>query len=402
VPKVSDVMKVPFSGLAAVKGFATGNYADAIANAGLAVGQFGYAFGKYYIPSDKWKKEFGQEVYLLEIGIQLVTALTLLHGSGTDQGQFYELGSGKFELAWESLKDATVSEASWLGESADAYNARNAEQLDWATTMADLDTKIAAILAREAGDLKDAKLNLTYCRATFTVLIPVAVALRAYNPLASWIFQLTAFTTVMTAALMIVDVMRLSAGENASEIDAIAQQYRAVADSAVVTGSDSAASAVAPASKSAVGDFGTVNSVASPAATVPGMAAPVPVTGGSDGRAPAAAGAATFDDGDSSGEAAPPVTAQPQAVQAGAAPAYAGPAVSQGTTTRAASAASVGTPAGRHRASEKPTEREPFVADGVPAEEAVGAAAGGADGERAPIDAAAGPQAARQRRGEES
>ncbi len=397
MPKVSDVMKVPFSGLTAVKGYATGNYADAVANTALMAGQLGYAFGKYYAP-DKWKKHFGAEVYLLEIGIQLVTALTILHGSATDQGQFYELGSEKFELAWENLKDATVGDGSWSGDSADAYDSRNAAQLDWAKTMSGLDASIAAILARQAGEVKDAKLALTYCRAALTVAIPVAVALRAWNPMASWAFQIATFGMTMSVATIITNETRINASANGTEIDAITAQYNVVADSASVTGADSVAPTATPAPKTTVGEFGTVGGATAPAPAAPGIAAPAPVSRSSAAQSPVSATVPSTAGGDTPEEYPVPGVAAP-GVAAGGAPqtgiaAAFGTPVGGPTATRAPGAAPA---APRGAGGEKPSAPASSVDDEPRDEHRDGAGAGAEHTERVPLDAVD-PAAAEQAR----
>jgi hypothetical protein len=389
VPLVSDVAKIPFTGLATAKAFGTGNPADGVANLILGLGQVGWAVGKYGLPKwlptkyadklnekwkDSWKNEFGKEVYLLELGVQLVTMLTVLHGSATDKGQNYELGSASLELAWESLKDATASDASWSGDAADAYNVQNAAQLDWATAMAELDTQIAAILALQAGQIKDHKLYLTYCRAVFTAAIPPAVIIRMYSPPASWLFQIGVFTWVMAVAVTVTGNMMTTATDNAMSIDTITAQYAAIANGAVVTGlSYSPQARAVPARGSSAGQFDTPGSTA---AAAPQLGASATVFGGS-GEQAASAGA--------DGSASPG--------------GYSPPAPAAGTTTRASGypVAGVSQPA-RASGSKASTPSRQGAAPQEPAWEAdisedvsgnnVAGAAGGEESERAPIDAA--------------
>src|ERR1700744_225879 len=165
MPKTSDTWKPAFSTVAAANAFANGNYVDGTLNLALALGQTGYAYGKNYLPKaglDKFfgprqgpgkynipgsrgaagadrdsvgeslRDSFGVEAVILERGVQIVTAMTLLLGAGGEEGQTYVAASSFFELAWENLKDAALEGESWTGASADAYSARNAQQQEWA------------------------------------------------------------------------------------------------------------------------------------------------------------------------------------------------------------------------------------------------------------------------------
>ncbi|MEE6138007.1 EspA/EspE family type VII secretion system effector [Mycobacterium sp. 050128] len=401
MPKVSDVAKVPFTGITMVKGYATGNYKDAVANTILLAGQLGWAVGKYGPPSifgkklnDKWtekyKDGFAKEVYLLELGIQLCQLLTILHGSATDKGQYYELGASNFELAWENLKDATASASSWSGASADAYNARNAEQMDWAVAMSGLDSQIAAILAREADDIKNSKLNLTYCRAGFTAAIPVAVMLRLYSPPVSWVFQITTFTVVMTAAIATTDIMRMTSEDNAAEIAGIELQYRAIAEAAVVKGSAGApAPKLAPAPRSTAAQFDAPDGAASST----GRDMPATASSGS-GRQLASAGATNTGDGATSAGYSPTEHAAAAALAPQGAPpsgtrSYPVAGVSQPTRPSGSrAAAESGTP--RQGAGAQGAAAQAAVDEDVPGQDFQTAGAGGEGVERAPVDTTAG------------
>ncbi|CQD17542.1 hypothetical protein BN000_03875 [Mycobacterium europaeum] len=393
MPKVSDYWKPGFSVAASIKAGVSGNPWDATFNAVLALGQLGYAGGKYKIPGDKFgprreggeslKDAFGKECVILERGIQIMTALTLLHGSGTDKGQYYQMGSDKFQLAWESLKDATAESDSWTGDAAEAYNALNAAQMDWATAMSDLDLQIAAILADEADWLKNAKVTLTACRAVFTAAIPIASTLRwVSGPQASLLFQLATFAAVMPVAIFITAASMDESLQNKRKIDGISARYREVADSAVVSGSAFAPSTAAPAPRSTVSPFDEVSGDG---------AAPAPAPGRRH-AAPSAGAAGTGETAESGGYPATGPTERAMA-PAGVAPAYNMPAASR-----------VAGGAPDAKASPRPRPAPAADADGEPAaagENVVatdfdGAASGAAEGERAPIDkvtgTAGGPQ----------
>jgi hypothetical protein len=389
MPLVSDVAKIPFSGLATSKALATGNWGDATANAILGLGQIGWAVGKYGLPKwlpgsavtklndrwrDDWKTEFGKEVYLLELGIQLVTLMTTMHGSATDKGQNYELGSASLELAWENLNDATAGDRSWSGDAAEAYNVQNAAQLDLATALANLDTQIAAILALQAGQLKDHKLYLTFCRGALTAAIPVAVILRMSGPWAYWNFVIAVFGFVMLAASTITVNMMGLAAENAVSIDTVTAQYSAIASSAVVTGVEYAPkSGGAPAQASTVGQFDTLDGAGE--AETPGIGSPATTFG-----QPVAAG----DPGSTEGGAIPAgyLPGAPAAAAAPAASSY--PVAGVGQAARpSASKPSTGP---RHAAQEPAWEAD--IVEELPADD-IGGAAGAGESERAPVDAAA-------------
>ncbi|MEM6107242.1 EspA/EspE family type VII secretion system effector [Mycobacterium sp. 050272] len=398
MPKISDTWKPGFSAVAAGKAFATGNYADGALNLFLALGQSGYAIGKNYLPKSKgldllsgnWGSEeslrdaFGVEAVILERGIQIVTALTLLLGSGKEQGQTYESASKDFDLAWQNLKDAAVDSESWSGASADAYNARNAEQMQWASTAADLDLQVAALLLQNSDMLGNCKITLTSVRAFFTVCIPIAATLRwaagPAGPAISRWFQWAAFGIGMAVALPTTGLAALKAGQNANQLQLVNVEYAGIAASAVVTGSESTTPQVAPAPKSSVSGFDQINAGSSTA-----------VSGGFDEGASQSArrpspGAANSGEGESPQGVWAGESSERAVPQTGAAPAYAMPAVGQVPGRQSGSRAGSGSAA----SSEKSTAREtPAVEDDVLTPDLETAATGAGAGERAPVDTTA-------------
>ncbi|OBI13720.1 EspA/EspE family type VII secretion system effector [Mycobacterium sp. E2497] len=387
MPKVSDYWKPGFSVAASIKAGVSGNPWDATFNAVLALGQLGYAGGKYKIPGDKFgprheggeslKQAFGVECVILERGIQIVTALTLLHGSGTDKGQYYQMGSDKFQLAWENLKDATAESDSWTGAAAESYNALNAAQMDWATAMADLDLQIAAILADEADWLKNAKVTLTACRALFTAAIPIASTLRwVSGPQASLLFQLATFAAGMPVAVFITAASMDESLQNKRKIDGISAQYREVADSAVVTGSGFVPPTAAPAPRSTVNSFDEVSAGDAPPALAPGGRHAAP-----------SAGAASTAENSNFGRYAATLPSERATASAGVSPAY-----SVSAASRAAGGApdAKSSPRSRPAPAAEPDGATAAAGENVVAADFDGAASGTAEAERAPIDTVSG------------
>src|SRR5262249_6050380 len=154
----------------------------------------------------------------------------------------YEAASSYFKLAWESLKDATVVGDSWSGTAADAYNARNAQQLEWATIMESLDLQVAALLQQNSDTLGNCKITLTSVRAFFTACIPVAATLRwAYGPAGEAIsitFQWAMLLVGLPVAISACVWASTSALENGVALQTVTAEYTAIAASAVITGSE--------------------------------------------------------------------------------------------------------------------------------------------------------------------
>lgn len=394
MPKVSDTWKPGFSTIAAGKAFATGNYADGTLNLVLALGQAGYAIGKNYLPKsgvgdrlgprkggkESLRDSFGVEAVILERGIQIVTALTLLLGSGKEQGQTYEAASSFFKLAWENLKDATVAGDYWSGTSADAYNALNAQQIEWATIMEDLDLQVAALLQQNSDTLGNCKITLTSVRAFFTACIPIAATLRwAYGPAGEAIsitFQWAMLLVGLPVALSACVFAFTQAAENGVALQAVTEGYTAVAASATVTGSEYTPPAQAPAPKSRVSGFDEIN--AGSAATAPGglgQRGALPT-----GAPSSSAGAASTGEGESPSGGWPGAPSSEGAVpQAGGSPAYTSAAVGRMPSAASGSQTSSPSPA----AGAKGTTAQEAAAG----EEDVleGAATGAEVGERAPV-----------------
>ncbi|ULP40947.1 EspA/EspE family type VII secretion system effector [Mycobacterium lentiflavum] len=402
MPKTSDSWKPGFSTVAGIKAIAAGNYVDGVFNLGLALGQAGYAVGKNYIPEGKFgprkddgeslAKAFGVEAQILERGIQIVTALTLLLGSGKEQGQTYEAASSYFKLAWENLKDATVADDSWSGTAADAYNARNAQQIELATILADLDLQVAALLQQNSDTLGICKVTLTGVRALYTVCVPIASAIRWwYGPAGvamSITFQWAVLLIGLPIALSACVVAFSQAAENGASLTAITEGYTAAAASATVTGAEYAAPKQAPASKSMVSEFDQLSGAGSSAA----------VSGGFDELASLPTGAPSRSTGDTSYAGGIPKDESPGAPSGSAvpqttgAPAYAaaglGQVPSQPPGSRASSVSSAVSGAkgadARDAGVDKEVDKEDFTARDVQ-----GAAAGAEAGESAPVDTAA-------------
>jgi hypothetical protein len=400
MPKISDTWKPGFSLIASGKAFATGNYADGALNLALAFGQSGYAVGKNYLPKSKagdllgprrggeesLRDAFGVEAQILERGIQIVTAMTLLLGSGKEQGQTYEASSSFFELAWENLKDAALAGDSWSGESADAYSARNAEQIDWAALMQELDLQVAALLQQNSVTLGNCKITMTSVRAFYTVCIPIAATLRwAAGPAGPWIsrlFQWAMFGIGMAVAIPTLYIALARAAEYGLQLNDVKVEYTAIAQSAMVTGTESVTPKVAKDPKSRVSSFDEISGTGS---------APTVDTGSPQLGAPAA-GVPSSADTSSAAESEAPQDgwlggqSESAVPQTNVPPAYA--AMSAGSQ---ASGRSSGSRASSAAVSAQPAPAREADADGDDflGRDTEAAATGAGLGERAPVDTAA-------------
>jgi hypothetical protein len=309
-----------------------------------------------------------------------VTALTLLLGSGKEQGQTYEAASSYFKLAWENLKDATVAGDYWSGTSADAYNALNAQQIEWATIMEDLDLQVAALLQQNSDTLGNCKVTLTSVRAFYTACIPIAATLRwAYGPAGEAIsitFQWAMLLVGLPVALSACVFAFTQAADNGVALQAVTEGYTAVAASATVTGSEYAPPAQAPAPKSRVSGFDEIN--AGSPATAPGgfgQRAALPTGAPSSSAGAASTGESESASGDWAG--APSEAAVPQA---GGSPAYTSPAV--GRMPSAASGSPISSPSPVAASAKGTTAHEAAAGEEGVLE---GAATGAEAGERAPV-----------------
>lgn len=398
MPKVSDTWKPGFSAAASVKAFSTGNYADGVLNAGLAVGQAMYAVGKYkfgdkgrfaarFVDGETAKVAFGAECVILERGIQVVTLMNLLHGSGKDGGQYYEQGSTELKLAWESLKDAAVDDDYWSGAAADAYDAKNDQQMGWVTTVADLDLAVAAIIAKEADALGYAKIALTSVRTFFTLCIPIASALRwMYPPPVSQNFQIAMVTLGLIPALGTTLTSLGLASRNAGELALLYPQYEEVAAGAVITGSEEVEAKLAPAPRTVVGQFDELDTTGSS----DDLGSAGSSGTGQDTSASAATGTLQAP-GETPGDYSQGEPAERAVPQPGFSPASAASALGQ-VPSRASGARAPSAPASPAGAAgaKAPAREAAAVEEDTRANEPEGAATGAGDGERAPIDAAAG------------
>jgi hypothetical protein len=406
MPKISDTWKPGFSLVASGKAFATGNYADGALNLALAFGQTGYAVGKNYLPKSKagdllgprrggeesLRDAFGVEAQILERGIQIVTAMTLLLGSGKEQGQTYEASSSFFELAWENLKDAALAGDAWSGESADAYSARNAQQIDWAAVMQELDLQVAALLQQNSVTLGNCKITMTSVRAFYTVCIPIAATLRwaggPAGPAISRAFQWAMFGIGMAVAIPTLYIALARAAEYGLQLNDVKVEYIAIAQSAMVTGTDSVTPKVAKDPKSRVSSFDEIGGTGSGPTVDTGS----PQLGAPAAGIPSQAGAPSPADTSSAAESEAPqddwlgVQSDSTVPQTNVPPAYA--AMSAGSQApgrapglRASSAAGGARPA--------PTREADAGGDDFLGRDTEAAATGAGLGERAPVDTAA-------------
>jgi hypothetical protein len=406
MPKVSDTWKPIFSGLAAGNALLNGNFVDAGLNLTLALGQAGYAKGKNYLKDadlgdffgprqgpgkyglpgspglagdetgQSLKAAFGVEAVILERGLQMVTAMTLLCGAGGEKGQTYTAASNYFELAWENLKDAALEGESWTGASADAYDARNAQQQEWALAMQAIDLQVADLLAQNSDMLGNCKVALTSVRAFFTVCIPIAITLRwAYGPAGPQIsrkFQWAMFLTGMAVATGALGFAGYQAYENGQALAPLTVEYEAVAQSAQVTGTDGVSAKVAPAPKSKTGTFDEIGGADSATAAT-GSVASQPGALAAGTPSPAGATEATGSQADSPSDRALP--------QPGAGPSFTAPAASQ---TSGGASTSPAPPAAYAKTA--PNRPAPAAEGDIDAGEPDGAAADAEVGERAPVD----------------
>lgn len=413
MPKTSDTWKPGFSTVAAANAFLNGNYVDGVLNLTLALGQTGYAVGKNYLPKagmgkflgpregpgkynlpgprgsagdeytnvgESLRDSFGVEAVILERGVQIVTAMTLLLGAGGEKGQTYVAASNYFELAWENLKDAALEGESWTGASADAYDARNAQQQEWALLMQELDRQVADLLAKNSATLGNCKITLTSVRAFYTVCIPIAATLRwAYGPagpaVSRW-FQWAMFAIGMAVALPTMTWAGYQAWENGQALQPLTVEYAAVAQSAQVTGTDGVEAKVAPAPKSKTGTFDQIGGAESATPVTAGAADQRGALGAatpSPAGAPEAAGSQL----DSPAQPADRTVPRP-----GFVPSFTAPAASP---TSGGASATPAPPAAYAKTA--PTRRAPAAEDDILAGEPDGAAADAEVGERAPVDA---------------
>jgi hypothetical protein len=407
MPKISDTWKPGFSLVASGKAFATGNYADGALNLALAFGQTGYAVGKNYLPKSKagdllgprrggeesLRDAFGVEAQILERGIQIVTAMTLLLGSGKEQGQTYEAASSYFELAWENLKDAALAGDAWSGESADAYSARNAQQIDWAAVMQELDLRVAALLQQNSVTLGNCKITMTSVRAFYTVCIPIAATLRwaggPAGPAISRAFQWAMFGIGMAVAIPTLYIAVARAAEYGLQLNDVKVEYTAIAQTATVEGTDSVTPKVASAPKSRASSFNEIGG----AGSAPTVDAGSPQRGAAAGGAPSQASAPSPADTASADESQVPQDdwlgqrSEPAAPSTNVPPAYAAMSAGSQVPGRASGSRASSAPSAVG-AQPAPTREADAVEDDFLGRDTE-AAAGAGPGERAPVDTAA-------------
>ncbi|OSC40340.1 EspA/EspE family type VII secretion system effector [Mycobacterium decipiens] len=368
--------------------FASGEWQTGITQTVGAVGYGAFAYGQYKAESAAFKSQ----TVFLDTGIVLTTMVDLLFGGASNKGQGYSIGSKSFELANRTLADAVVDSSSWTGSAADAYGARNSDQMTRTTTMATLDSQIASILAKQARQIKAKKTQLARAKMSLVAAVPVAMSLRLIQPggeAISVAFELAVFTAAMAVVERALGFMLADASDNRRAVLDVRHQYCAVAAATAQPGG----TAPKPSPRAAPALTTTVAGV--PEASGVSSTAP-------DDDAVALANIATGSVGAQAGSASPVTDPQGPANAPGTTRGPAGGSTDAPATVprlndwAAQSSGRTATSAQRKaEAAQRPTrpahaDERGRAAERTGADDAKGAAAGARDGERAPIGGATG------------
>ncbi|ORW30721.1 hypothetical protein AWC17_00835 [Mycobacterium nebraskense] len=240
--------------------------------------------------------DFGKAASLIMWTITIVEVLELTTGFGPPaDGSDLEGGAQQFADLSAQLKSA-LPDDNWQGSASQAYADLDTTLQNMATSMAELDNQLAALVKDQAewvdhmrlafGILKDV-LFAAFLIEMLMFMIPPS------GPLAAKIFAGIVCGLGIAGALSFLGVLLNYSITNGQKADALAAQYTQLAAGAVQTGSLAQAK-VATTGESSVSSFEAVSaSMSGPAVTaapVPAVAAPVkPRNGADDERAPVSA-----------------------------------------------------------------------------------------------------------------
>ncbi len=243
----------------------------------------------------KGVKDIGKGVSIILWTITIVELLELTTGFGPpDEGGDLKVGSQQLNTLAAQLKSALPDET-WQGSGSEAYADLDAALQNMATTMAQLDNQLAALVADQAewvvhmrlafGILKDV-LFAAFVIEMLIFMIPPG------GPLAAKIFAGTVCALGISAALSFLGVLLNYSITNGQKADALATRYTALAAGAVQQGSLAQAT-VATAEQSTVSSFDAISANMSGMSALSGMPAVASLTGAASGsedqRAPLSA-----------------------------------------------------------------------------------------------------------------
>lgn len=237
----------------------------------------------------KGVQDFGKAASLILWTITIVEVMELTTGFGPPaDGVDLEAGAQQFAALSAQLKSALPDDG-WQGSASQAYADLDKALQGMATQMAELDSKLAALVKDQAewidhmrlafGILKDA-LFAAFVIEMLMFMIPPS------GPLAAKVFAGIVCGLGISAALSFIGVLLNYSITNGQKADALAAEYKALAPGAAQTGSKAEAK-VASAEGSAVSSFEAVSASMSggPAvAGAPAVAAPVKPRTGADGE----------------------------------------------------------------------------------------------------------------------
>lgn len=230
-------------------------------------GYAGYAKFKYFSKDAAGKQAYKDvSVSILFWGIAYISVLRTLLGGISNGGEKFSAASASWQYANLRLSGAAVDARDWSGDAADAYDARNTEQMTRTSTMQEIDSKVAAILARELEQLKYTKLQLDYETAILIAMVPICYALGKSNPAASTVLQLSVTIPAVVAASGAILDMVGNSNMNSMNLGYQKQAYQDIASGAATTlealnNSTVPTSNVTPTPKTTVRNFDSLNTV---------------------------------------------------------------------------------------------------------------------------------------------
>lgn len=233
--------------------------------------------GKTYL----YKSNTGATVNILPWTASVVGYLELLTGFGPpNEGTDLKSGAELWGALQQQLESAMPTE-DWEGGASDAYAAQVAALRDIAKNLADLDGRLADIIADQAEWVTHIRLGFGILLSTVTAAIGIEILLRIAlisvpgGPAIAIGWAILASTLAIGAALGLLGTLIRRSVENGNEADDVTSEMeRLGAAAAQLVNGSTAESVVATAPESRVSEFQTLSNGPSPTLAAPSVQKP--------------------------------------------------------------------------------------------------------------------------------
>lgn len=170
--------------------------------------------------------------------IALTVASNTLGFGRPEDGERFGRGAKDFGDAFLKLY-GSIPPPDWEGDASDAYSARNSEQQDRATKMAEYDNAIKKVLATEADQVGKARDFVSKRQTALALCVPMAIWMKTWGPtgpVVSLAFEAASVMATVPLAMDRVENTVYQAKENAAQIDKVTHDYDALTSTAEIPG----------------------------------------------------------------------------------------------------------------------------------------------------------------------